>query len=66
MKIKIEDIVFLKTDLELKPRIITKYEVSKKATVFCLAVGTENSWHQDFEFTKDKSEITSKIGFNNG
>lgn len=59
-KTLIEKIVFLKTDQEYKPRIITKYEVSKDAVVFQLVAGTESSWHYEFEFTEDLDSIKNK------
>ncbi len=65
MVFKIEDIVYLKTDTEILPRMIVKYEVSKTSIMYNLACGSNNSWHFDFEFTKDKSELTQKIGFQN-
>lgn len=61
-KPKIEDIVYLKTDSESKPRIITKYEVSKNSIVYYLMVSDEGSWHFEFEFTKEVT-ISDKIGF---
>lgn len=61
--IEIEDIVYLKTDTELLPRIVIKYEVSKSGTIYNLGCGSSSSWHYDFEFTKDKNELTSRVGY---
>lgn len=61
--IEIEDIVYLKTDTELLPRIVIKYEVSKSGTIYNLGFGSSSSWHYDFEFTKDKNELTSRVGY---
>lgn len=48
-KYKIGDEVKLKTDTENLPRMITKYEVSKQGTSYCLSAGTNISWHFEFE-----------------
>lgn len=41
--------VQLKTDAEARQRIITKYEVSARQIMYCVAIGTDSSWHYDFE-----------------
>lgn len=61
-KPKIQDIVYLKTDPEQKPRMVVKYEVSLAGVNWCLAVGETTSWHQDFEFSSEV--INNKIVFN--
>ncbi len=59
--------VYLKTDRDFLPRIVTKYEQSLNSVVFCLAQGDNSSWHQIFEFTEDLDSIkTGKTaGFKN-
>ncbi len=64
-KIKIEDIVYLKTDPDQLPRQIVKYEVSKTGKVYALGFAGSNSWHFDFEFTKEKPTSSNKPGFGN-
>lgn len=51
----IEDIVYLKTDIAQNPRMITQIRIA--STHYCeylLSLGTDNSWHSDFEFSKEK------------
>ena len=61
---KIEEIVYLKTDPELLPRIITRYQVSKGSVVYELGCGAGTSWHYEFEFVRIKDELNKQIGFN--
>lgn len=60
-KPKIEDTVFLKTDIEQLERIITGYTVRKVGIVYELTCGVATSWHYDFEFTPEKKG--KEIGF---
>lgn len=59
----IEDIVYLKTDSELLPRIVTAYEVSKGCILYKLTQATASSWHYDYEIVKSKDEVNHQIGF---
>lgn len=60
------DIVFLITDIDQQPRIISQIRVvSSHYCEYLLSLGANNSWHSDFEFTKEKN-ITLKYNFNNG
>lgn len=63
-KFKIEQVVYLKTDPELLPRIVTRYSVSKKDITYELALGGSTSWHFDFEIVASKDELKTDIGFN--
>lgn len=60
----IEKIVFLKTDPEKLPRMITGYKVNKYDVIFELTCGTQTTNHYDFEFTDDLNKIEVK-GFGN-
>lgn len=50
-KFNIEDIVYLKTDSELYPRMVTGYKVTKHDITYELTCGTQVTWHYDFEMT---------------
>lgn len=56
---KIGSTVSLRTDPEGLPRIITKYEVSKCGTTYCLSSGMNVSWHYAVELQpfEQKQEI---------
>jgi len=60
-KPKIGDIVYLKTDIDKRPRIIIKYEVSPGGVYYQLGAGTELTWHYEIEFQSEPVE--KKIGF---
>lgn len=63
-KIKMGDIVYLKTDLEQRPRIVIKYEVSPGGIYYQLGCVEVQSWHYEIEFTDTKEYFTNKVGFN--
>ena len=50
----IEDIVFLKHDIEQKPRMIINIIIDKYCVMYELISGTEYSKHYSFELSKDK------------
>ena len=50
----IEDIVFLKHDVEQKPRMIYAITITKSDIMYELISGTEVSTHYSFELSKDK------------
>lgn len=58
-----EEIVYLKTDPELLPRMVTAYKVSKFDITYELICGTSVSYHYDYEIAKSKEEIKGNIGF---
>lgn len=59
----IETIVYLKTDPEKLPRMITGFKVNKYDILFELVCGTCTSNHYDYEFTSNLEEIKGKVGF---
>ena len=61
---EIEDIVFLKTDPEMLPRMITGFTTRKSGVTYEIACGPGVSWHFDFEFVYSKDELNKQIGFN--
>jgi hypothetical protein len=54
-KYKIEDVVFLITDIEQAQRIVTAIQVSKNSLTYRLACGVSESWHYDYEIATDKN-----------
>lgn len=59
-KHNIMDIVFLKTDPEKLPRIISRFTVSINTISYELMCGSNSSWHYDFEFTDDIETLAPK------
>jgi len=49
---KPEDIVYLITDPERLPRMVTAYKVNKYDITYELSCGTLVSWHYDFEISQ--------------
>ena len=54
---KIEDVVYLKTDIEQKERIVSAVLVRKTHLVYYLVCGTEESSHYGFEISSNKDII---------
>lgn len=53
-KYSIEEIVYLKTDPEQLPRMVTCIELRKNSVSYQLSCGTQVSYHYDFEISKEK------------
>jgi hypothetical protein len=51
----IEDIVYLKHDIEQKPRMILSIIIDKYCIMYEIVSGTEYSKHYSFELSKDKN-----------
>lgn len=51
-KFEIEDIVYLITDSELYPRMVTGFKVTKHDVTYELTCGTQVTWHYEFEISK--------------
>lgn len=49
-----EETVYLKTDTEKLPRIVTAFKVTSKDITYELCCGTVVSWHYDFEISRDR------------
>ena len=56
-KYSIGDFVYLVTDNEQLERVITSILTNKGGKQYCLAQGTFDSFHSDFEFTTEKDEV---------
>lgn len=56
-----EEIVYLKTDIERRPRLIIGWVVDTTCIMYTIMQGIERSTHYEFELTRDKSFITDKI-----
>lgn len=52
--------VYLKTDKEQLPRIVTRYWVSKSAVLYALGCGTGETTHFDLEIS-DSVDVLTKI-----
>lgn len=55
IKFNLEEIVFLITDSEQLPRIVTGIQIYKNGVLYRLANGTNESWHYDYEMGTDKN-----------
>lgn len=60
-KFDIEQVVYLKTDIEQTPRLVTAIEVSKSSLVYKLSCGASSSWHSDFEISDAPNNLNAKI-----
>lgn len=54
-KFDIGDTVYLKTDPEQLPRIVTAIEITPNEITYRLMQGENNSYHYGFEITAQKS-----------
>lgn len=50
------DTVYLITDPEQLPRLVTAYCVKDNGVTYNVACGTQDSWHHGFEISKEKRE----------
>jgi hypothetical protein len=51
-------IVYLRTDKEQLPRIVTRMQISPNMTVtYELSCGTESSWHFDIEISEERDAL---------
>ena len=65
-KFKITQTVYLKTDPESLPRMITRYTVSAKDITYELSYNGGATWHYDFEITDNIKEPKHIIGLGKG
>lgn len=56
-KFNLQDCVFLITDEDQKTRIVTGFQVSSNEIIYRLAQGTNESWHFDYEISKEKNYL---------
>ena len=56
-KFNFEECVFLITDDEQRLRLVTGIQVTKNTIIYRLAYGVNESWHYDFEISKDKNYL---------
>lgn len=57
-KFYIGDILYLRTDIDQKPGIVTSIEVYKAGEyMYKVAFGSAHSYHYDFELTTNKNEL---------
>ncbi len=52
-KFNIGDIVYLKTDNDQNERLVTGFHIRQNSTSYILTCGTEESYHYDFEISKN-------------
>lgn len=57
-KFEIGQIVFLKTDVDQYPRMVTRLNVAPNVITYCLSFGTSESWHYDNEISDIKEYAT--------
>lgn len=51
---KIGDTVFLKTDPDQLERLVTGISIRQSGISYAVAKSSNESWHYDFEISKDK------------
>ena len=51
----IEDVVYLKHDIEQLPRMIIEIHIRKYDVIYLVQSGLDTSPHHDFEFSKEKT-----------
>ena len=51
------DIVYLKIDKEQLPRMVTRMSLKPTEIQYCLSQGTIETWHMDFELSKEKDIV---------
>jgi hypothetical protein len=56
-KFNFGDIVYLKTDPDQRPRIVTRFSVGATSMTYELTCGTVCSWHLDFEISTEKDVL---------
>lgn len=54
-KFDIEQIVYLITDADQTQRMVTSIRVEKNSLTYCLACGTSESCHYEYEIATDKN-----------
>lgn len=58
-----EEIVYLRTDTDQKPRIITSIEVFKRGELlYKLSQSTTSSYHYDYEISRDRNILLATSG----
>lgn len=61
-KYEIGQIVYLKTDREQYPRIVTAIAQRQGTVLYELSYGTSDAWHYDFEISVDKDVLITTTG----
>lgn len=59
-KYNIGDVVYLKTDPDVRPRMVTAMQIDSQGLMYQLNYGTEKTFHYDIEITKEKSFVEEK------
>lgn len=58
VEFEIEEIVYLKTDLDQLPRIVSGLSIRKSGVIsYELSQGSHTSYHYDFEISKEKNSL---------
>lgn len=55
-------VVYLKTDKEQLPRMVVRLSVKPGEVLYCLAAGTVESWHLDFEISEQINVLMISTG----
>jgi hypothetical protein len=58
----IKDVVYLRTDKEQCPRIVTGITIREGSVTYGLSHGAAESWHYGFEITKEENLLTKITG----
>jgi hypothetical protein len=57
VEFELKEIVYLKTDLDQKPRIVLSYIIDDGTVMYKLAQGTNNEYHYAFEISREKDIV---------
>jgi len=52
---ELKQTVFLKTDVEQRPRIVTAINVRIDSLTYELSCGVQSTWHVSFEISEEKT-----------
>lgn len=61
-KFNFGDIVYLKTDKEQLPRMVTRFSVKQSEIQYCVSQGTLETWHLDFELSETTNILLTTTG----
>lgn len=62
-KFEFSETVYLKTDPNQYPRIITRMSVTKGSITYELSSGSTTSWHYDFEISRTKDILVKNENY---
>ena len=55
------EVVYLTTDKDQLPRIVTSIQFTKGSTLYQLSCGASSSWHYGIEISKTKNAVVANL-----